>query len=166
MTSALRNQEQIFILCPARFALEMPVCSCGCGRLTWVCVPLKCVYSWLSPRPRCSASSRLSAEMLLLSLSVHTTLVPKAVGCLCHPRPCVPHIPLCVCFCFGILFYVRSKHTNGFGITVCCKMIALNSGSQLVGCNPKLGTKPCLLQCAWENFIFNHCSSSEWIIDV
>lgn len=43
ITSALRNQDQIFILCPARFALEMPVCYCGCGSLTWVCGS-KCVF--------------------------------------------------------------------------------------------------------------------------
>lgn len=126
ITSALRNQDQIFILCPARLALEMSVCFCGCGSLMWVCVVLS-VYSWLSLRPRFSGSSWLSAEMLLLSQSVHTTLVPIAVGCSCHPRPCGPHIPLCVCFCLGILFYMRPKHFNGFGITVCCNMSKIST---------------------------------------
>ncbi len=96
-----------------------------------VCVWLLSVYSWLSLRPLCSGSSWLSAEILLLSQSVHTTLVPIAVGCWCHPRPCGPHIPLCVCFCLGILFYMRSKHFNGFGITVCCKMSKISTSAGL-----------------------------------
>lgn len=126
ITSALRNQDQIFILCPERFALEMPVCFCGCGSLPWVCVALSVcipgsphVLSVLGP-----VGSLLKCFCYLDQFTPR--LCPKLV-CSCHLHPCGPRIPLCVCFCLGILFYMRSKHFNGFGITVCCKMSVIST---------------------------------------
>jgi len=81
ITSALKNQDQDLYFVPRK------VCFGDACAFLWLWQSAvgvygsKCVYSWLSPRPQCSGSSWLSAEMLLLSQSVHTTLVPKAVGC-------------------------------------------------------------------------------------
>lgn len=67
----------------------------------------KCVYSWLSPRPQCSRSSWLTAEMLLLSQSVHTTLVPKAV-LFVPPSPLWPsHSTVCLLLFGDIILHEK-----------------------------------------------------------